>query len=194
LPEDWVTRVPVGGDPLAALAAFKSGQIDGFMAFEPATQLLLANGGKNVLAESKGVGPPVLRRYATNGYTSLASNFQKRGDVYKRFCEAIADAVTFIENPANSKAGIAAFRGETNSGNAISDDLLQKAIVNYHSTYHPIITPARYALQVKMLFEFDFLKSSEKAVPFSNVVDNSTQPIGYFVQRFTAPLTGAAKG
>jgi NitT/TauT family transport system substrate-binding protein len=194
LPEDHVTRVPIGGDPLVALAAMKAGQIDGFMSFEPATQLLLANGGKNVLAESKGVGPPVLRRYVTNGYTSLASNFEKRGDAYKRFCRAIADAVNFIENARNSKAVVSAFRGQTTGGQAIPDSIVAKAIANYHSTYHPIITPARYSLQVKMLYEFGFLRQSEKAPPFANVVEQSTQPTGYFVQRFTGKLTGAAKG
>jgi NitT/TauT family transport system substrate-binding protein len=179
LPDDYFSRIPVGTNPLQVLAAFKAGSIDGYMAFEPATQLLLANGGKGVLDTTKGEGPLVVQKYMYNGYATTAANVKNRPDALKRFVAAMIDSERFINNPANNAAVKKAFIGQTTVGAGIPDEVLNKAILAAQPLYNPLFDQAGYDLQVKMLQDFNFIKPGQTAPAYSTVIATSIAPTKY---------------
>jgi NitT/TauT family transport system substrate-binding protein len=99
-PEKDVTIINTGG--LAQLiAAFDTGQLDGFQSLQPATAIALNSGkGKAIISLTKGEGPQLLDQPWTVGMAKR-EYIERNPETIRRLEAAFVEIVQFMKDPAN---------------------------------------------------------------------------------------------
>lgn len=101
-PEKDITYVAAGvGQP--GMSALVAGQIDAIVAIEPMSTLLTDTQklGQSVLdLRQPGAGPDLLQQMPGQGRIALASNAEKRRDVFEKWTAAQTEIVALLKDPA----------------------------------------------------------------------------------------------
>jgi ABC-type nitrate/sulfonate/bicarbonate transport system substrate-binding protein len=98
-----VTYVNLGGSPTGTIAALQNKSVDVAQANPPTTQFFAQEGKAKPLLYMAD-GPTVYKDYYGSGWVAPTKWLDDNPDVAKAFCGAMADAIKYIQDPANAQA------------------------------------------------------------------------------------------
>lgn len=98
-----ITLVNLGGSGSGAVAALKTHRVDALDFPQPVAQEVVANGAGSIYISPARGDIPALKGQAHGAVMALNSDIEKKPEAFKRFVRALADAETFIHDPAQSQ-------------------------------------------------------------------------------------------
>jgi len=98
-----ITLVNLGGSGAGAVAALKTHRVDALDFPQPVAQEVVANDAGSIYISPARGDIPALKGQAHGAVMALNSDIEKKPEAFKRFVKALADAETFIHDPAQSQ-------------------------------------------------------------------------------------------
>lgn len=164
-----VTYVNLGGAPTGTIAALENGSVDVAQTNPPTTQYFEESGAaKSILYMSE--GPTVYADYYGSGWVAPTTWLEENPDLATGFCDAMTEALEFIQDPANNETVTALF--EEDSG--LEASTVAKVVETAFSDFSTELDEA--ALQETFDGYVDLgIFEAEPALGYDDLVDDKTK-------------------
>ena len=127
---DKVTWVNVGGSNQVTQAALQNGDVDVAQASPPGTQTLVENGvAKNLIYMPEGTA--IYGDLYGSGWAGPTEWLEENPETAKAFCDATAEALDYINDPANKDEVLAISKEDT----GVTDDNVAEAVLETYADY-----------------------------------------------------------